>query len=65
LTGPDGLQKQLSKAVIETALNEEMTEYVGRNLNWFAGDPYSRSGCPGIGVPAAVWLTRCLVRRDT
>src|SRR5215475_2110155 len=29
LTGPDGLLKQLTKTVIETALNEEMTEHVG------------------------------------
>src|SRR6185295_17047778 len=29
LTGPDGLLKQLSKTVIETALNEEMTEHLG------------------------------------
>src|SRR6185503_7954536 len=29
LTGPDGLLKQLTKAVIETALNEEMTEHLG------------------------------------
>jgi putative transposase len=26
LTGPDGLLKQLTKNVLETALNEEMTE---------------------------------------
>src|SRR5277367_3899130 len=29
LTGPDGLLKQLTKAVLETALNEEMTEHLG------------------------------------
>jgi len=29
LTGPDGLLKQLTKAVIETALSEEMTEHLG------------------------------------
>src|SRR5690242_1608523 len=29
LTGPDGLLKQLSKAVLQTALNEEMTEHLG------------------------------------
>jgi putative transposase len=28
LTGPDGLLKQLTKTVIETALNEEMTEHL-------------------------------------
>jgi putative transposase len=29
LSGPDGLLKQLTKAVLETALNEEMTEHLG------------------------------------
>jgi hypothetical protein len=29
LTGPNGLLKQLTKAVLETALNEEMTEHLG------------------------------------
>lgn len=30
LTGPDGLLKQFTKTVLETALNEEMTEHLGR-----------------------------------
>jgi putative transposase len=29
LTGPNGLLKQLTKTVLETALNEEMTEHLG------------------------------------
>jgi putative transposase len=29
LSGPDGLLKQLTKTVLETALNEEMTEHLG------------------------------------
>src|SRR5690348_10448375 len=29
VTGPDGLLKQLTKTVIETSLNEEMTEHLG------------------------------------
>jgi transposase-like protein len=29
LTGPDGLLKQLTKAVLETALDQEMTEHLG------------------------------------
>jgi hypothetical protein len=29
LTGPDGLLKQLTKTVIETSLNEEMTKHLG------------------------------------
>lgn len=31
LTGPDGLLKQFTKVVLETALNEEMTEHLGRD----------------------------------
>ena len=29
LTGPDGLLKQLTKQVLETALNQELTEHLG------------------------------------
>ncbi|MEV8510332.1 hypothetical protein AB0368_36640 [Actinoplanes sp. NPDC051475] len=29
LTSPDGLLKQFTKTVLETALNEEMTEHLG------------------------------------
>jgi putative transposase len=29
LTGPDGLLRQLTKSVIETALSEEMTDHLG------------------------------------
>src|SRR6188472_887985 len=29
LAGPEGLLKQLTKTVLETALNEEMTEHLG------------------------------------
>jgi transposase-like protein len=29
LTGPDGLLKKLTKTVLETALNEELTEHLG------------------------------------
>nr|WP_238163176.1 IS256 family transposase [Kribbella capetownensis] len=38
LTGPDGLLKQLNKAVLETALNEEMTEHLGHERH---GTPVS------------------------
>ncbi|GAA2909183.1 hypothetical protein Acy02nite_88850 [Actinoplanes cyaneus] len=37
LTGPDGLLKQLTKAVLETALNEEMTQHLGYAKNDPAG----------------------------
>ena len=33
LTGPDGLLKQFTKNVLETALNEEMTERLGHEKN--------------------------------
>jgi transposase-like protein len=37
LTGPDGLLKQLTKTVLETALNEEMTEHLGYEKHAPAG----------------------------
>ncbi|MEU1812355.1 IS256 family transposase [Micromonospora aurantiaca (nom. illeg.)] len=37
LTGPDGLLKQLTKTVLETALNEEMTEHLGYEKHEQAG----------------------------
>src|SRR6187551_3725543 len=37
LTGPDGLLKQLTKTVLETALNEEMTEHLGYDKHDPAG----------------------------
>jgi transposase-like protein len=40
LTGPDGLLKQLAKTVIETALNEEITEHLG----------YAKHGPAGQGA---------------
>ncbi|MBB2939433.1 transposase-like protein [Amycolatopsis bartoniae] len=33
LTGPDGLLKLFNKKVLETALNEEMTEHLGHEKN--------------------------------
>jgi putative transposase len=38
LTGPDGLLRQLTKSVIETALGEEMTEHLGYEKHDPAGD---------------------------
>ncbi|MGV9977637.1 IS256 family transposase [Micromonospora wenchangensis] len=37
LTGPDGLLKQLTETVLETALNEEMTEHLGYEKHDQAG----------------------------
>src|ERR1043165_1655876 len=33
LTGPDGLLKLFTKTVLETALNQEMTEHLGHEKN--------------------------------
>ncbi len=41
LTGPDGLLKQLTKTVLETALNEEMTEHLGHEKH---GPPSGGTG---------------------
>lgn len=38
LTGPDGLLKHLTRAVLETSLNEEMTEHLGHEKH---GQPVS------------------------
>src|SRR5215470_8124240 len=38
LTGPDGLLKQLTKTVLETALNQEMTEHLGHEKRAPAGN---------------------------
>src|SRR6201996_4874082 len=38
LTGPDGLLKQLTRTVLETALGQEMTEHLGHEKNGPAGN---------------------------
>jgi putative transposase len=38
LTGPDGLLKQLTKTVLETALNQELTEHLGHDKHGLAGN---------------------------
>jgi transposase len=50
LTGPDGLLKQLTKTVPESALAEEMTEHLGRTK-------LTGAGRPGLRLAAwrAVW----------
>jgi transposase-like protein len=52
LTGPDGLLKQLTKAVIETALQEEMTEHLGYEKHdpFGAGTGNIRNGTRGKTV---------------
>ncbi len=43
LTGPDGLLKLFTKTVLETALNEEMTEHLGHEKNQADPDRESRN----------------------
>jgi putative transposase len=38
LAGPEGLLKQLTKTVLETALNQEMTEHLGHERHGLAGN---------------------------
>ena len=52
LTGPDGLLKQLTKVVLETALNEEMTEHLGHEKH---GQPVQGLGNIRNGTRAAAW----------
>jgi putative transposase len=54
LTGPDGLLKQLTKTVLETALNEEMTEHLGYEKHDPAG---SGSGNVRNGTRSKTVLT--------
>jgi putative transposase len=54
LTGPDGLLKQLTKTVIETALDEEMTEHLGYEKHDTAGKQTANSR---NGVRAKTVLT--------
>jgi putative transposase len=54
LTGPDGLLKQLTKTVLETALNEEMTEHLGHERN---GRPDPQSGNVRNGTRPKTVLT--------
>jgi putative transposase len=56
LTGPDGLLKQLTKMVLETALNEELTEHLGHARHGRA-DP--QSGNIRNGSRSKTVLTEC------
>ncbi len=54
LTGPDGLLKQLTKTVLETALNQELTEHLGHEKH---GNPDPDSGNIRNGTRAKTVLT--------
>ena len=44
LTGPDGLLKQLTKTVLEAALDEELTEHLGHERRAAAAGGNVRNG---------------------
>jgi len=54
LTGPDGLLKQLTKTVLETALNQELTEHLGHHKH---GPVVSDSGNVRNGTRPKTVLT--------
>src|SRR5438034_5596847 len=54
LTGPDGLLKQLTKTVLETALNQELTEHLGHEKH---GPATSETGNVRNGTRAKTVLT--------
>jgi putative transposase len=54
LTGPDGLLKQLTKTVLETALNQELTEHLGHEKH---GQPDPESGNVRNGTRPKTVLT--------
>ena len=68
LTGPDGLLKLFTKSVLETALNEEMTEHLGYEKNSAGPDRESanvRNGCrPKTVISDAVGEVEIAVPRD-
>jgi transposase-like protein len=68
LTGPDGLLKVFTKSVLETALNEEMTEHLGHQKNEANPDPDStniRNGTrPKTVITDAVGEVEIQVPRD-
>src|SRR4051812_40107385 len=57
LTGPAGLLKQFTKSVLETALNEEMTEHLG-HVGGTVPTPVQddRTANPGVVVSALLVL---------
>jgi putative transposase len=54
LTGPDGLLKQLTKTVLETALNQELTEHLGHEKH---APPGNETGNVRNGIRSKTVLT--------
>lgn len=59
LTGPDGLLKQLTKTELETALDQELTEYLGHEKN---GRPDPATGNVRNGTRPKTVLTEATGR---
>jgi Transposase, Mutator family len=55
LTGPGGLLKQLTKTVLETALNQEMTEHLGHEKH---GEPVTGNVRDGTRPKLVIWPRR-------
>ena len=55
LTGPDGLLKLFTKNVLETALNEEMTEHLGYEKNSAGPDRESANVRNGCRSKTVIW----------
>jgi putative transposase len=53
LTGPDGLLKQPTKTVLETALNQELTEHLGHDKHRPVGNK-ARNVCNGTRPKAVL-----------
>jgi putative transposase len=67
LVGPDGLLNQLTKHVLETALDAEMTEHLGHHTHDPAGrgSGNSRNGIRGKTVFTEIGSVDIEVPRDT
>jgi putative transposase len=57
LTGPDGLRKLFTKSVLETALNEEITEHLGYEKN--RAEPGRQPANVRNGTPCQDGHLRC------
>ena len=67
LTGPDGLLRQLAKTVLETALDQELTEHLGHEKNGRSstGPGNIRNGSrPKTVLPASTGQVSIDVPRD-
>jgi putative transposase len=65
LTGPDGLLKQLTKTVLETALNQELTEHLGHDKHGPSDSGNVRNGTrPKTVLTEATGQVQIEVPRD-